>query len=147
MLKDALLKAGVVTTDDVERVERQQRIEAEEERKRRQRSETRQLIEALPAQLREAIKQLRKDQPKLFTNALLQKLVMAKGRPWILMDPDVMEAMSHITVESMRQDFKKLAETGELEKIKRGIDDGSIKTVTIDTISTQDKPNGKMRKL
>lgn len=147
MLKEALLKAGVVTSDDVERVERQQRIEAEEERKKKHLSETRQLIEALPTQLREAIKQLRKDQPKLFTNALLQKLVMAKGRPWILMEPDVIEAMSHITVESMRQDFRKLAESGELEKIKRGIDDGSIKTITIDTISAQDKSNGKMQKV
>lgn len=150
MLKEAMLKAGVVGSEDVERVERQQRIEAEQKRKRAAHSEERRLIDSFHPTIRDSIKNLRKKNPKVFTKRILQKLSAAKGHPWLLADPELIEAMSYVTIESMRLDFQKLKDNGVLEKAKRDVKDGKIKTIVVDSVSTslsKDKPNGKMRKL
>lgn len=150
MFKEALLKAGVINSDDVERVERQQRIKAEEKRKRRQHSEERRLIDSFNPVIRSAIKNLRKHNPKVFTRHILQKMADAKGSPWLLADPDIIEAMSHVTIETIRQDFQKLKNSGEIDKMKQDVEDGNIKMMVVDSVSTQpkgSKSNGKMRKM
>jgi hypothetical protein len=147
MLKEALLKAGVVNSDDVARVERQQRIKVEEERKRKARSEERRLIDSFHPNIRNAIKHLRKNKPKVITKAILEKLAAAKGRPWLLADPEILEAMSHITVESIRQDFQKMKDDGTIDKLAEDVKSGKVKTIVVDSVSTQEGSNGKMRKM
>lgn len=103
----ALKKANVVTDDDLERVERQKRIEAEKERERKEKIEIKRMIALLHPMLREAVKNIRRENPDVMTITVLQKLVAAKVNPMMLMDADVVEAMGHTMLETIRLDLER----------------------------------------
>jgi len=115
-LSIALKKANVVTDDDIERVTRQKRIEEEQKRQDDERKHINKLINSLSPRVRNAVRHIRKINPEIMTIAVLEKLAAARQYPWLLLEPDVTEAMGHVLIEKIRQDFEEAKQKGDFDR-------------------------------
>lgn len=111
----ALKKANVVTDDDIERVTRQKKIEEERKRQEDERRHINKMINSLSPRVRNAVRHIRKINPEIMTIAVLEKLSAARQYPWLLLEADVQEAMGHVLIEKMRQDFEEARQKGDLD--------------------------------
>lgn len=113
----ALKKANIITDEDIERVERQKRIEAEQERKEKEKRKIDKLINSINTRFRDAIISIRKKDPEAIPIRMLEMLAGLRKNPCLLLNPDVEQTINRILIEKIHLDCEEAIPKDDSDKL------------------------------